>query len=194
MPLFTLNKKLGQFFVHCMIFAVLWCTFICSPVQAARAQFNENQVKAIFLFNLANFVFWPEDSFTNPNDPFLITILGKDQFGKTLNDIIKNEKIGQHPIIIKRIKSIDALETTHILFIHRSLANDLEKIMAQVVPSKVLTVSDYPKFTAKGGAISLLVHKNRLILELNAAATHQTSFKISSKLLQIAKIVGKISP
>jgi len=193
MPVHLLNKK-WRIVLSSLAFATLLHLSVYNQADAARAKFNEYQVKSVFLFNLAHFVFWPEESFSQPDSPFFITILGQDDFGKNLDEIIRNEKVGRHPIVLKRIKSLKEMGSTQILFIHRNTAKKIKNFAEQTIPANVLTVSDYPGFTAKGGAISLLVRKNRIILELNAATTQHSNYKISSKLLQVAKIVGKKSP
>ncbi len=176
--------------LYSLAIAVLLYLSVCSQADATRVKFDEYQVKSVFLFNLTRFVFWPEESFSHPDSPFIITVLGKDDFRGNLEKIVKNEKVGQHPIALKRIRSLEELGPTQILFIHRNVAKTIENIGKQGIPEEVLTVSDYSGFTSKGGAISLLVHKNHIILELNVAATRHANYKISSKLLQIAKIVG----
>src|SRR5882757_899350 len=57
-------------------------SFIVS-VQALRAADapTENQVQAVFLYNFSRFVEWPAQAFAQPNDPFVIGILGSDPFG-----------------------------------------------------------------------------------------------------------------
>jgi hypothetical protein len=44
---------------------------------------TEYQVKAVFVYNFSRFVEWPPQSFTAPNEPFVIGILGSDPFGIT---------------------------------------------------------------------------------------------------------------
>src|SRR4051794_16733239 len=51
----------------------------------------EYQVKAVFLFNFAQFVSWP---LSQPADaPFVIGIVGDDPFGSYLDETVRGEKV-----------------------------------------------------------------------------------------------------
>jgi hypothetical protein len=39
---------------------------------------TEYQVKAVFVYNFSRFVEWPPQSFTAPDEPFVIGVLGSD--------------------------------------------------------------------------------------------------------------------
>lgn len=157
----------------------------------ARNKFDEYQVKLAFLFNLTHFVTWPEESFSSPESPFVIAILGEDPFGTNLDGIVSNEKINGHPVVIQRIDSIRNLQTAHLLYIDPRIDKDtIRSILRTEKRPGLLTVSDYQGFTSAGGAANLLVKNNRLILELNTSTTKFNRLKFSSKLLQLATIVG----
>ena len=53
----------------------------------------EYRVKAVFLFNFAQFVDWPPDAFTAPGQPFVIGVLGKDPFGPELDAVVRGETV-----------------------------------------------------------------------------------------------------
>src|SRR5262245_54276953 len=71
---------------------------------ATRAQANpqEYQLKAVFLFRFAQFAEWPEDTFMNDGTPLVIGVLGKDPFGTLLDDAVRNETVGTHPLSVRR--------------------------------------------------------------------------------------------
>jgi hypothetical protein len=52
---------------------------------------TEYQVKAAFLFNFTHFVEWPAQGFPSAQSPMVIGILGKDPFGRILQQIITGE-------------------------------------------------------------------------------------------------------
>src|ERR1043166_6616587 len=54
---------------------------------------REYDLKAAFLFNFAQFVEWPPESFTDNSRPFVIGVLGQDPFGKSLDEIVANERV-----------------------------------------------------------------------------------------------------
>ncbi len=190
---FSLNKKLCHHLLNDVLIAVIWCTFMCIPAHAARNQFDEYQIKAAFLYNLTNFTFWPDDCFISDESPFVITILGKNPFGKSLELLVKDERVNNHPIQIRQIKQISELDLTHILFVPSEFKKEVAPALKHFSQSGLLTVSDYPDFCKLGGAVNLLIDKNRLNLELNPTAAKQHNLKFSSKLLQLARLVETVS-
>src|SRR5687767_4978311 len=60
----------------------------------------EYQVKAVFLYNIVQFVEWPNDSVPNETSPIIIGVLGIDPFGSYLDDTVLGEEVNGHPLII----------------------------------------------------------------------------------------------
>src|SRR5262245_53334289 len=79
--------------------AVLLVGFAVS-VQAALSR--EYQVKAVFLFNFAQFVEWPSPAFPEERTPLVIGVLGDDPFGPYLDEVVRGEKINARPLVIQR--------------------------------------------------------------------------------------------
>ena len=52
----------------------------------------EYQVKAVFLFNFAQFVDWPSKAFPEPQTPLVIGVVGEDPFGPYLDETVRGEK------------------------------------------------------------------------------------------------------
>ena len=60
----------------------------------------EYRVKAVFLFNFAQFVDWPPDAFTAPGQPFVIGVLGKDPFGAELDSAVRRERLAKDAVVL----------------------------------------------------------------------------------------------
>src|SRR5690242_10742668 len=58
----------------------------------------EYQLKAVFLFNFAQFVEWPARAFAAPHAPLVIGVLGADPFGSYLDELVAGEKVGERAI------------------------------------------------------------------------------------------------
>src|SRR5688572_32452425 len=103
--------------------------FMLSSNQVAHAQpSQEYQIKAVFLFNFTQFIEWPASSLPDETTPLVIGILGKDPFGSYLDETVRNEKIKNHPLIVKRFKAVDEITTCHILYINIAEKNQLKSI------------------------------------------------------------------
>jgi hypothetical protein len=149
----------------------------------------EFQVKAVFLFNFAQFVDWPASAFPDPHAPVTIAILGKDPFGSYLDELVRDEMIGERPLKIRRCSRTDELAGAHIVFISRSENKDLETIMAQLKGHWILTVGDSDNFTRYGGMVRFVKDGGKIRLRINVEAAKASHLTISSKVLRPDTIV-----
>jgi YfiR/HmsC-like len=155
--------------------------------QGARAA--EYHVKAVFLFNFAQFVDWPADAFASPKTPLVIGVLGEDPFEGFLNQTVADEHLGGRPFQVRRYESVDEIQTCHILFISRPVADRPEAILAALKTRPILTVSDAGGFAERGGMIRFVTEQSRIRLQVNLAAAEAAHLTLSSKLLRVAEIV-----
>lgn len=166
--------------------ASLWLSAV-----ASAAAPSEYQLKAVFLFNFAQFVEWPPQSFESPNAPFIIAVVGEDPFGEYLDAAVRGETVMGHPLVIKRYRSVSQVEPCQILYISGSELARLEKILNSLDRRAVLTVSDIQRAAERGAIIQFTNERNRLRLRINVAAAKAAGLTISSKLLRPAEIVGE---
>lgn len=155
--------------------------------QAAPAP--EYQVKAVFLFNFAQFVDWPADAFPDADTPVVIGVLGDDPFGSVLDQTVRGERLGGRSFQVRRYQRVDEIKICHILFISRSEASRPEGILAGLKNQPILTVSDADGFADRGGMIRFVTDRNRIRLQINLAAAEAAHLTISSKLLRVAEII-----
>ena len=159
-----------------------------APGQTAPAK--EYQVKAVFLYNFAQFVEWPEAAFPDAQTPLVIGVLGEDPFGGYLEDTVRGEKVNNRPLVIERYRRVEEVRICHILFISRSEADRLEKIFAELKGRNILTVGDFDGFTKSGGMMRFVTEKNKTRLRINLEAAKAARLTISSKLLRPAEIIA----
>lgn len=159
---------------------------------AANSQITapEPQLKSVFLFNFAQFVEWPADAFSSPDAPFVIGVLGKDPFGKYLDEILEGESIGKHKFApVKRCRNIEEAKSCHILFVADSESSRLRYILNQIKGHPVLTVGDMEDFALNGGMIRFMTEKEKIRLRINNDSAKAANLVISSKLLRAAENV-----
>ena len=155
---------------------------------AAQTASREYQVKAVFLFNFTQFVEWPAAAFSAPDAPLVIGILGDDPFGPLLEEAIRDERIGEHPLQLRRFPNFEQVDC-HILFISRSGTGRLEPLWDALAGKAVLTVSDAENSARRGVMIRFVNENNRIRLRINLEAAKRAGLTISSKLLRSAEIV-----
>ena len=168
-----------------------FAAWLLSIASAAAAAPSEYQVKAVFLFNFSQFVEWPPQALGSADAPFVICLVGKDNFGADLDAAVKTETVQGRPLVIKR--SADAAHPPapcHMLFIDNSAGAHLGGILTDLNGRPVLTVSDIGRSAEQGAIIEFVSDRNRLRLRINVAAAKAAGLTISSKLLRPAEIVG----
>ena len=63
---------------------------LCAPLTFAQNA-NQFEVQAVFIYNFANFVEWPEAAFQNASDPFVVGVAGPNVFGNSLKEVTEGE-------------------------------------------------------------------------------------------------------
>lgn len=171
--------------------AILLCLLALAP-RAADAQSREYQVKAAFLFNFAQFVEWPADTYAATNAPFSIGILGDDPFGTALDETVRGETIGSHKLVIQRSQQIAELAGCQMIFISKSEKKHIAEILSALDSRPVLTVSEFEGFARSGGDINFYLEGTKVRFEINPAAAQNDHLKFSSQLLSVGKIVSTV--
>jgi len=150
----------------------------------------EYQIKAVFLFNFAQFVEWPSRAFPDRESPLVIGVLGEDPFGAFLDDTVRGERVDNRPLIVKRYRRVEEIQTCHVLFISQSEALRLDQILSNLKGREILTVGDVESFARRGGMIRFVAEAKKTRLLINVEAANAANLTISSKLLRPAEIVS----
>ena len=170
-------------------FIIAFLSF-CLPLNSAEnGPSREFQVKAVFLYNFAQFVEWPADAFESPQSPLIIGILGLDPFGETLDEMVRDDSVNGRPLVVQRFRWVGEVERCHILFISGSETPRAEQILGALQGSSILTVSDSETLARRGGIVRFVVERNRVRLRINLDMAKAAGLNISSKLLRSAETV-----
>jgi hypothetical protein len=168
---------------------ITWALAGATPPGNTLAQSPEYQLKAVFLFNFAQFVEWPASAFPMPDTPLGICILGQDPFGSYLDETVRGETVASHPLTVRRYRTVDEIKGCHILFVSRQEQGRVAEILDNLKGRSVLTVSDADRFASRGGMIRFVTDHNRIRLRINLEAARAANLTLSSKLLRPAQIV-----
>ena len=156
---------------------------------AGAKQTQEYDLKATFLFHFAQFVEWPAETLPD-KVPFTIGIIGNDPFGKSLDEIVANETVEGHKLVVRRFQNVSQIDSCQILFIAPSEASRLDQLLSHLSRRSILTVGDTKDFALRSGIIGFVISDKRLRLVINLAAANAAKLTISSKLLRQSEIVG----
>ncbi|MCX6281454.1 MAG: YfiR family protein [Bacteroidetes bacterium] len=170
---------------YTLIFLFIVCGCLESYTQTA-----EYEMKAVAFEKISRFIEWPPDAFEKTNNEFIITVLGKNPFGKILDEIYASHQIKNKNVRIKYISNIQDLDECHLLFIARSEKSEIKKIVARVKYKPILTVSDEEGDAKEGCFIDFFEDDGRLHFDINPKAMKASHFSFDYKLLQVARIVN----
>lgn len=168
--------------------ALLVLLLLAAAVPAAAQKVSgEYQLKAAFLYNFAKFVEWPPSAFSGDDAPLAICVYGEDPFGRSLEELVRNERIGNRALEVRRPESLSGLGECHILYVSRSERGRAGEVVSSLGEARVLTVGESESFLHSGGMIGFFLEENKVRFQVNLPAAERSRLKISSKLLRLAK-------
>lgn len=171
-----------------LLLGVLAGTLWAAQARTEAVAPTEQQLKAVFIFNFSHFVAWPPESFGTPTEPFVIGVLGGDAIATQLEVAVREERLDTHPLVVRRLHSLDEVSGCRILYIDRTQGAQLEHILAQPRQRDTLTVSDVEGAARRGVIIELANENNRVKLVINADSARTAGLTISSNLLRLARV------
>lgn len=148
----------------------------------------EYALKATFLTRLGAFVTWPASPST-----LGICVLGRDPFGEYL-DAAAAANPSDRPIQVSRIDEPDEARECHLLFVTPRWARRFEPIRELLCNHPILTVSDDADFLERGGMIGFVRVGDHLQLHINRSELDRVGLRVSSELLQIARVRSEARP
>ncbi|MGC9374043.1 MAG: YfiR family protein [Bacteroidales bacterium] len=150
-------------------------------------------LKAVYLEKFSRFITWPEESLPdNPDEPFIIAVIGETPLTENLNQIYAMQEIKNKRVIIKNIHNFNEIQGSHILFIAESEKKSIDQIIAITKQQPILTIGETKGFAEKGVLINFFEKDNKLRFEINETAVLKSPLQMSFYLLNSAKIVEPV--
>jgi hypothetical protein len=169
------------------------CALLASILDGQQSKPTEYQVKAVYLYNFGRFVDWSATLSEAKSDSFAVCVIGQDPFGRTLDSTLAGELIDQRKVVAKRISRPQDAAACQVLFISSSEDGRLKDILPFLDKMKVLTVSDMPRFSERGGMIQFVLDNDKIRFEVNLTSTERAGLNLSSELLKVAIAVKRNS-
>ena len=175
---------------------VLWVSLMCATLafpcvaqMSDSSDSSEYLIKAGFIYNFANLMQWPANTFSNPDSPIVIGVLGTDTSGGILDEVLAGKRVNGRPFAVKHLKRGVDLKGCNIVFVSASETAHLDEILHLLRNLPILTIGETPSFAQRGGIINFIVVDDKIRFEVNVEAAKQADISISSRLLALAKIV-----
>ena len=147
---------------------------------------TEEHLKAVFLFNFASFVEWPESAMPPAGEPFSICTLGEQPFGTALEEACRGEKVFGRDLSPRVVQSAAELASCQVAFIGRDHDAAIADVLSSLKHRGVLTVGESDRFAAAGGMIRFRVVQSRVRFEIDSQAAEAAGLRVSSHLMKLA--------
>ena len=171
-----------------LLFFLILVGLICQLGISRAETTGEYQVKAAFFYHFANFVDWPDSTFTATKGHLRICVMGQDPFGPILDATLSKKTVRGHQFEILRNPPTTQLQHCHVLYLPASASSKMRALRLHVAKKDVLTVGETLDFMKDGGMIKFFINAQKVQFAVNTDAVNQTQLKISSKFLRLAKI------
>lgn len=175
---------------QCAVAMALLLPFATLLAQIPRADLPlEYAVKATYLYKLAPFVNWPPRTFTSPDAPFNICVVGHDPFNDFLEKSVAGRRLGTHPIEVRRLDMATPRADCQIAFIGSARPESVHQALEAFSGKPVLTVTDSADPDTAGSVVQFVIRRGHVRFEIDSSAASRNHLVISSKLLSLALAV-----
>jgi hypothetical protein len=151
---------------------------------------GEDELRAVVLFQLAQYVHWPEDSVRPVNAPLRFCVWGKISRTVKMESILSGKSIQGRPISLQKIESANQLSSCDLAFLDIEPGKKLKAAIALNHFPAVLLVGESKHFAEIGGMVNLVVQSARVSFEINVGAAEKAHLEFRSQLLRFARLVG----
>lgn len=157
-----------------------------APVLSARAESRDDRsVRAAYVFNLIKYVEWP----TAKNE-LVIGFVGDAATGEVLETLLNGRTSGGRTIRVVPSPSDEDLARCSLLYIAEPDPKEMRRVLQKAKESSVLTIGETDSFARAGGMVALVNPGDHIQIEVNLEATQSAGIRISSRVLNLAVIVG----
>jgi len=155
-------------------------------VEMTAQAVTQPTLRAAFLYNFAKFTEWPIDSL--PAGSLTLCVLDDSAVEAALGELVGNSTINGRAVTISRNAAGARLRACQLLYVGESTTGRAAAILDELLGAPVLTVSNGAGFVRLGGIVGLFVEEGRMRFAVNPDAAQRAGVRLSSKLLQLAKI------
>jgi len=149
----------------------------------SAAAYSEDEVKAAFLYNFANYVQWP--AVRDGDAPITFAVFGAPSVEAALERFVQGRTVQNRPVAVRRLRSINDLVDDEVVFIGSDENWRLRQLIA-AVGGPTLIVTDAPDGLSDGAMINFQLIDRRVRFEIALPAAEAAGLMLSSRLLSAA--------
>jgi hypothetical protein len=169
------------------IAAIAACTLAAAGDPAPSEEAGlELRVKATYLYRFAPFVSWPAGVYVRRRAPLVICVQGEDPFGPVLDRAADGQRVGTHPVVVRRLARIERRSGCQIVYLAGGPAQSSLQALQVLEREPVLTVTDEARGAPAKGIVHLLRERGKVRFSIDTGQAEAHGVAISSKLLALA--------
>ncbi|MDH4182704.1 MAG: YfiR family protein [Nitrospinota bacterium] len=162
--------------------------------QASTGLADAANVKAAFLYQIANFIEWPPGVFIDKSSPLVIAVHENNPVMNALRTAAREATAAGRPIIVRGYIWPDDIDpSASIIYTGATTGKALHNILSLLSHRKQISflVADGEEAAQEGAMMSFYLEDNRIRFIINVNAAGAAGIVISSKLLRLAKLAGE---
>lgn len=163
--------------------AVLLTAALMPRARAADEQYSEEAVKAAYLYRVAGYVEWPEESAASR--PFLIAIFDAPAIAQALRRLLPGHPVQGRIAQVREVSRAQDLGDAQVVYVGPGHSDFLSALAARGNRA-VLLVTAEEQGLDLGSVLNFVTVDKRVRFEISLTAAERAGLKISSELLSVA--------
>jgi hypothetical protein len=156
---------------------------VAAGAPAQQAVYDEDQVKAAFLYHFGSYVQWPAAA---PDEPITIAVLDEPAVAAQLAEFLPGRRIEGRAVEVVAITTIEEAAGGEILFIGRQHNPRLAQLIAALARQPTLVVTDAADGLENGAMVNFRLVDQRVRFEISVPRAEEAGLTLSSRLLSAA--------
>ena len=165
--------------------ALIWAlvavaAMVFPSLSSATPGLTENELKAVFLLRLPQFVTWPDGQVVD-----VFCAAEASELSQLLAEMLVDDARGR---VVRELRPTESMAGCDVVF-----GAEATVMSAGAALQPMLWVSDQPGYARGGGMVELQRRGARIGLVVNLPALESVGLKASSKLLQLSDVIGGVA-
>ncbi len=163
---------------------------IGAPSVAADVPINPSALRGVWLERFTQFIDWPDGHRVNQKGlPFELCVAEDPAFASLLTTLYANQTIKGKPVRIHALAADASLSHCDLLFLGTLPPLTRDDILKRSCGQPLLVISAADGYGVAGSHINLYEEDGFLRFEVNLDAVKAAGLTVSSRLLQIARVI-----
>lgn len=154
---------------------------------------QEYEVKAAYLLRFTRYVEWPAGSFSTPEVPFIIGVLGRNPFDANEVRELQNATSLGRAVEVRMLADVKEARDCHLVFIGQGQTLEETAWLHELRLLPIVTVTDTLAGLERGAVLALhietRVQGSRVVFSANLPAAERAGLRLSALMLASAKKV-----